>query len=168
MQGLSNSIRATSYNLSNTRLTTQVKPFTESALTWIEVNPWRNLGGSLGLIHRFANQQTLSVDADYQYYANKATNTLAVDKFVTTDPSTTPLQSVNTSKETTIRFWVIRADYSRSIGRGWKLESGLKLNHSDIDNTLGVQRQTDGRLRTDADQTSTARFTEDIGAAYVK
>lgn len=167
VQGLINDVQATSYNTSNTRLITQSQPFTTSQLTWVEANPWRNLGGSLGLVHRFANQQTLSIDADYQYYANKALNTLVVDQFVTTDPSITPLQAVNTSKETTIRFWVGRADYSRSIGHGWKLESGLKVNHSDIDNALGVQRQTDGRVVIDAGQTSTARFSEDIGAVYV-
>lgn len=167
VQGLTNNVQATSYNTSNTRLSTQAQPFTESQLTWLETNPWRNLGGSLGFVHRFANQQTLSVDTDYQYYSNSALNTLDVDKLLSTNPTTTPLQSINTSKETTIRFWVGRVDYSRSIRDGWKMEGGLKVNHSDIDNALGVQHQTNGQVVTDADQTSTARFREDIGAGYI-
>jgi hypothetical protein len=167
VQAMNNTVRATSYNTSNTRLNTQSQPFTESKMTWLEVNPWRNLGGSLGFLHRFSNQQTFSIDADYQHYTNNISNTLAIDQFVTTDPQTTPLQSVNTYKGTTIQFWVIRADYSRSLATNWKLESGLKFNRSDIENALGVERQIDGRLVTDSDQTSTARFSENIGAAYV-
>ena len=166
VQGLVNNRRATSYNTSNTRLTTQTQPFTQSVLTWLEETPWQNVSGSVGLLHRFGKGQTISVDADYQYYTNRASNRLFVDQLITTQPTTTPLQSVNTSKETDIRFWVVRTDYTRPIGKGWTLESGLKINQSGIDNALGVQRQTDGRFVTDTDQTSTARMDETIGAMY--
>ncbi|MFZ4647751.1 MAG: carboxypeptidase regulatory-like domain-containing protein, partial [Gemmataceae bacterium] len=98
VQGLVNNRRATSYNTSNTRLTTQNQPFTQSVLTWLEETPWQNVSGSVGLLHRFGNGQTISIDADYQYYTNRASNRLFVDQLITTQPTTTPLQSVNTSK----------------------------------------------------------------------
>ncbi|GAA4397995.1 outer membrane beta-barrel family protein [Nibrella viscosa] len=166
VQGLINDRRGTSYNSSFTRLLPVVKPFTGSASIWVEDNRWRNLGGSLGLTHQFAGQQTLSVDADYQYYSNNGPFTLDFTQFYTTNPQITPVQAVNTSKETTIDFWVLKADYARPLGKTWKLETGVKFNRSDIHNALGVEKRLDGRFILDSAMTSTDTFYENIGALY--
>ncbi|WP_247236550.1 TonB-dependent receptor domain-containing protein [Telluribacter sp. SYSU D00476] len=166
IQSLANGRNATSYNTSSTRLFTTAQPFAESSLVWIENNHWRNLGGNVGLVHTFPKQQVLTVEADYQYYTNSGPNSLEVLDFYSTNPRLLPVQAVTTSKETDIRFWVVKADYAQPLGKNWKLESGLKLNRSDIENFLGVQRQIEGKLITDPELTNNALFYENIGALY--
>jgi outer membrane receptor protein involved in Fe transport len=73
---------------------------------------------------------------------------------------------VNTTKQTIIDFWVLKADYSRPISKGWKLETGAKFNRSDIDNTLGVEKQLEGRFIPDTAMSSKAVFYENMGALY--
>lgn len=166
VQGLINLRDVVSYNSSSTRLVGQSHPFTESKLTWIEDAPWRNWGGSVGLAHTTARQHTLTLDADYQSYENNGLNTFAITQFSTTDPAILPIQSMKTTKETGIRFWVIRADYARPLGKIWKMETGFKINLSNIDNALGVERNVDGMSTIDPELTSKALFRETIGAAY--
>ncbi len=73
---------------------------------------------------------------------------------------------MNTTKETTIDFWVIKADYTRSIGKEWKLETGAKFNRSDINNVLGVEKQLEDRFIQDTAMSSKAVLYENIGAVY--
>ncbi len=166
VQGLLNKRDVISYNYSNTRIAGQSQPFTASELTWIEDTPWQNWGASLGLSHTTARQHTLTIDADYQSYENNGLNTFDITQFMTTDPSVLPVKSMKTTKETDIRFGVLRADYAHPLGKKWKMESGFKINLSHIDNALGVERNIDGILTIDPDLTSKALFRETIGAAY--
>jgi outer membrane receptor protein involved in Fe transport len=166
VQGILNKRNVVSYNTSNTRILGQGQPFTESALTWVEDSPWRNIGGSIGLSHTTKLQHTFTVDADYQWYANNSLSTFDITRFSTTNPTVLPIQSLSTSRMTTIQFGVLRADYSRSLGKQWKMESGIKLNLSGIDNNLLAERITDGKIETLADFTSQAVFKETIVAAY--
>lgn len=166
VQGLVNERRGTSYNTSSTQLLAAVQPFTESKLLWVEDTRWRNLGGMLGLTHTFAKGQSINVDADYQHYYNNGPFALEVKEFYSTNPQIAPVQSVNTAKQTTIDFWVLKADYTLPIGKGWKLETGAKFNRSDIDNALGVEKRLNGRFIPDTAMTSTAVFYENIGAVY--
>jgi len=166
VQGLTNQKNVTSYNTSNTRISGQSRPFTNIDLTWVEDNPWRNLGASVGLVHTSARKHTLTVDFDYQRYNNDVINTFDITQFASTNPSILPVKSINTSKDTQLGFGVLRADYARPLGKQWKMESGFKISQSYIENALGVERNTDGRFVTDPDLTSKALFRETIGAAY--
>jgi outer membrane receptor protein involved in Fe transport len=142
------------------------QPFTQSKLLWVEDNRWRNLGGSLGLTHTFVKGQSFNVDADYQYYFNNGPFTLDVTEFYSTNPRISPVQSVHTTKQTTIDFYVLKADYTRSIGKDWKLETGAKFNRSDIDNALAVEKQLGDQFIPDTAMTNNAVFYENIGAVY--
>jgi outer membrane receptor protein involved in Fe transport len=118
------------------------------------------------LAHTFAEGQSINVDADYQHYYNNGPFDLDVSEFYTTNPRIAPVRSVITTKQTTIDFWVFKADYTRTVGKGWKLETGVKFNRSDIDNALSVEKQVNGRFITDSAMTSKAVFYENIGAIY--
>ena len=166
VQGLLNKRDVISYNSSNTRIAGQSQPFTTSELTWIEDAPWRNWGASVGLSHTTTRQHTLTIDADYQSFENNGLNTFDINQFMTTDPSVLPIKSMKTTKDTGIRFGVLRADYARPLGKKWKMESGFKINVSHIDNALGVERNIDGVLTMDPNLTSKALFRETIGAVY--
>jgi hypothetical protein len=166
VQGLLNNRHVISFNSSNTRIAGQSQPFTASELTWMEDTPWRNGGVSMGLSHTTARQHTLTIDADYQLYENNGLNTFDITRFITTDPLIVPVKSMKTTKETGIRFWVVRTDYTRPLGKNWKMESGFKINLSYIDNALGVERNRDGITTIDPELTSKALFRETIGAAY--
>jgi hypothetical protein len=166
VQGLVNEVRGTSYNSSSTQLLMAAQPFTQSKLLWVEDNRWRNLGGTLGLTHMFAKGQSFNVDADYQYYFNNGPFTLDVTEFYSTNPRISPVQSVHTTKQTTIDFYVLKADYTRSIGKDWKLETGAKFNRSDIDNALAVEKQLGDQFIPDTAMTNNAVFYENIGAVY--
>jgi outer membrane receptor protein involved in Fe transport len=166
VQGLLNERKGNSYNTSFTQYLTAAQPFTESKLLWREDNRWRNLGGSLGLSHTFAKGQSIHVDADYQHYFNNGPFTLAITEFYSTNPQVAPVQAVNTTKQTSIDFWVITAQYTRPIGKAWKLETGVKLNRSDINNVLGVEKQLEGRFIPDTAMSSKAVLQENIGALF--
>ncbi len=166
IQGLHNNRNVTSYNTSNTRISGQAQPFTTIDLTWVENNPWRNLGASVGLAYTSARQHSLTIDLDYQRYTNEVLNTFDVTRFSSTNPSILPVKSINTSKDTRLGFGVLRADYARPLGKQWKIESGFKISQSYIENALGVERNTDGRFVVDPDLTNKALFKEAIGAAY--
>jgi outer membrane receptor protein involved in Fe transport len=166
LQGLLNEKKGNSYNTSFTQLLGAAQPFTESRLLWVENNRWHNMGGSLGLSHTFAKGQSLNVDVDYQHYTNNAPFTLDITDFYSTHSQILPVQAVNTTKHTTIDFWVLKADYTRVISKQWKLETGIKVNRSDINNVLGIEKKLENHFIVDTAMSSKAVLQENIGAVY--
>lgn len=117
----------------------------------------RNFSANINWKHSFDTIGTdLNVDLDYSAF--KLTNNSEIITLVPGNPSYTNDQLVKNP----VQFIVLKADYSRPLGKKTKLEAGAKSSVATIDNFLTFIQK--GVL--DNNRSTDFKYTENINAVY--
>jgi outer membrane receptor protein involved in Fe transport len=131
-----------------------------------EINEWQNYAANINLRHKFGPKQEISLDADYLHYYNNDPHQYIFD--YTYLPENRQQQNLlNNSKQTPIRIWVTKADYTLNTGKNFKLETGVKGTFSNLNNEVIAERFREGAWVVDPEYSQNVFMTERITAAYV-
>ncbi|GAB4025514.1 TonB-dependent receptor domain-containing protein [Spirosoma gilvum] len=129
-------------------------------------NQWKHGLINLTLRHVFTNKQEWSLDIDRLYYYNQNpayyANTIQYLQAATQDK-----QQFRTLKETPVRMWVLKTDFTKPLGTKGRLETGLKTSIASLNNSVTLDRQTGDRWQADTLFTNQYSLTETILAGYV-
>ena len=131
-----------------------------------EVNHWYNYMGNGNLRHVFNPKQELTVDVDYLFYRNNNPHWYQFNTDYRSENRTVNEQ-INNQKETPLRFWVGKADFTQTVGATLKIETGVKATIADLTNRVAAQQRVGGEWQPLANEfTQHIRMGENIGAAY--
>lgn len=137
----------------------------------------QNQVGNLNLQHSFGEKQgrrgygQLTADFDWGHFSRQYANNLLTETVVALEGAIPPIAGLLVTQPTAIDIRTAKADYSRPLAGGWKLETGLKTASVQTDNDLRVRIGSlsdgqQGRLRPDPDQSNRFQYTERVSAAY--
>ncbi|WAC13400.1 TonB dependent receptor [Dyadobacter pollutisoli] len=137
----------------------------QSILTDDGKNIWYHQMVNANVRHTFAGKQQLSLDVDYLIYNNQNphdyTNLSAFPQLGTSQTDLT-----NITKESPIRIWVLKADYSQALGKQHRLDFGAKSTRMQLSNDLTVSKNRDGIWRRDAGLSQLYDLDEVVDALY--
>ncbi len=132
-----------------------------------EVNNWRQAGFNFNIQHTIKQGQTISFDADYLVYKNTQPFAYINNYFIGAHQHVAT-ENVRTSKQTPIKFWVAKLDYTHTLSNKVSMETGVKATLSRFDNDVKIERSPDNiNWQVDSLYTSAAKLREDISAAYL-
>ncbi len=130
-----------------------------------ERHPLDNYSINFNVLHKFKEEQQLSLNADYIYF--KDANTLSYfNNFYNKDGDFLYNDKTRSSKTTPIKFWVTTADYSARLTKNIDMEGGIKASFSNFVNDVRVERETQSNWMIDKDFTSNSNLNESIFAGY--
>ena len=129
-----------------------------------ESNIWQSGTASLGFQRKLDSRNEVEVSLDYLYFHNS--NPSSYD-YQTTLQTRGETEDIFLTKKTPIRFLVGKADYRYQVLPSLKLETGVKLVSSRLENDVLVHRVDEGHARIDSTLSSYSSVTEDIVAGYV-
>ena len=130
-----------------------------------ERHPLDNYSINLNVLHKFKDEQQLSLNADYIYF--KDANTLSYfNNFYNSNGEFLYNDKTRSSKTTPIKFWVTTADYSARLTKNIDMEGGVKASFSNFVNDVKVERETQSNWMIDKDFTSNYNLNESIFAGY--
>jgi hypothetical protein len=125
-----------------------------------------NQAANLNLQHNFKNEGgQLTVDFDLGQFDRDFTNTLATETLLPREP-VLPHAGLFTEMPTEIDIQTFKTDYNRAIGRGWKMEVGIKSSSVRSDNNVTQYSGEVGDLVLDPALSNHFRYTERVRAAY--
>ncbi|GAB3989490.1 outer membrane beta-barrel family protein [Spirosoma daeguense] len=137
----------------------------QSNLINTELSQWRHLLFNLNLRHVFKNKQEWSIDLDRLYYHNDDPNA-----YVSTNQDfITGIQQeerIRISKKTPIQMWVLKTDFLTPLPTKGRLETGLKVTTTRLDNTVALDRLSDGLWQPDTFYSQHYLLAEKILAGY--
>ena len=114
-----------------------------------------------------ANGQ-LTADLDVGHFTRDFTNQLLSVVTLSTENTPPPPANLLTTQPTTIQILTAKADYSRPLKHGWKLETGLKSATVRTDNDLTIAfGDAQGLPMRDPQLSTRFQYTERVQAAYV-
>ncbi len=130
-------------------------------------NQWQSLTYNVNFEQDWKEAGTLKLDFDYVQRNNKRFQ--RNDNFYFSNEGTTaePPLLVRTNTATTIDILAAQADYSRSLGEGWQLETGAKISRVATDNDLDFSTINDGESVLDTLRSNRFVYDENISAGYV-
>ena len=131
-----------------------------------EINEWQNYAGNVNLRHKFSPKQEISADVDYLHYYNNDPHQYVFD-YTYLQENRQQQDLFNNSKQTPIRIWVAKTDYTLNTGKNFKLEAGIKGTFSNLNNKVIAERFTDDAWVVDPQYSQNVFMTERITAAYV-
>ena len=130
-----------------------------------EVNHWTHAMANFNVAHQLSADQAISFDADYLYYhdtnPSDYLNLYRGESGLTVDQ-----RSVRARKETPIRIWVAKMDYSAKLSESIKVEAGIKSAISRFTNDVSIDELEQENWITDPQFSNIHQLQEDIGAAY--
>ena len=130
-----------------------------------ERHPLDNYSINVNLLHKFKDEQQLSLNADYIYF--KDANTLSyLNNFYNNKGEFLYNDKTRSSKTTPIKFWVTTADYSARLTKSVDMEGGVKASFSNFINDVRVERERQSNWVIDKDFTSNYNLNESIFAGY--
>ena len=130
-----------------------------------ERHPLDNYSINLNVLHKFKDEQQLSLNADYIYF--KDANTLSYfNNFYNSNGEFLYNDKTRSSKVTPIKFWVSTADYSARLTKNIDMEGGVKASFSNFVNDVRVERERQSNWMVDKDFTSNYNLNESIFAGY--
>ena len=130
-----------------------------------ERHPLDNYSINLNVLHKFKDEQQLSLNADYIYF--KDANTLSYfNNFYNNSGAFLYNDKTRSSKTTPIKFWVTTADYSARLTKSVDMEGGVKASFSNFINDVRVERERQSNWVLDKDFTSNYTLNESIFAGY--
>lgn len=149
----------------STQLTYSMSPDTLIELIMLEKNHWKHLMGNINLQHTFGNKQVLNANLDYLRWDNA--NPSQYDNDYYTNKGVFLWKEENRiSKETPIKMWVAKIDYTMNLGESIIVESGVKGTFSQLVNDVMFEEKTGEKWITNPLYTNYADLTEDILAAF--
>jgi hypothetical protein len=137
----------------------------QNAILANRTNHWQHGLINFNLRHVFPNKQEWSLDIDRLYYYNQNpayyVNTIQNRKAATQDE-----QQFRTLKETPVRMWVLKTDFSKPLSAKGRLETGLKATTTSLNNSITLDRRAGDRWQADTLFTNRYSLTETILAGY--
>jgi hypothetical protein len=122
---------------------------------------------NLNIMHIFTgSKDQLSADVDMGRFNRKFRNFLLTETLIS-DSTADPATNLLSQMPTIIDILSFRTDYSRPIGKSWKIEAGLKGSKVKSDNDLQLSTGTNGNLKIDSALSNHFQYSEDVYAAYV-
>lgn len=132
------------------------------------VNGWNNWGVNLNMHHRLDSLGSeISIDADYARYANTSDQSLLTSYRYMDGTQQFPdsLLYGTLSGNTDIRS--IKADYTKQLPKGLRLEAGLKSSLVQADNNPQFYDRSGGGNVYDSGKSNHFIYDENINAAYI-
>jgi hypothetical protein len=120
---------------------------------------------NLNLKHKLSNQSEINLDADYLLYHNSSPHTYRND-YEYLGENRQSQDFIDIAKKTPIRMWVLKGDYSLSLGSKSKLEAGAKATLMNLENKLSVSRNEDRGWEVDEELSQHFILQDNISAAY--
>ncbi|MEO1435850.1 MAG: outer membrane beta-barrel protein [Bacteroidota bacterium] len=134
-------------------------------LTSDETNTSNQYTFSSRINHQFSTDHKLSLDYDYLNFNIVNPTGYTLQNFDATDALISQ-EAFDSFKETPFDFQVARLDYTGGFLPNWKVETGLKMTLSQVQNNTGLLNAT-GQLEEDNLFTDQIVLDEQIYAAYV-
>ncbi len=130
-----------------------------------ETNHWKHLMGNINIQHTFDKGQVINANLDYLTYDNRQPSFYDYN-YYDGDKNLLIKEENRISKETPIKIWVAKIDYSTDVGSKAKLELGVKGTFSNLINDVVMEDKKGGEWIVNDFFSSYADLTEDILAAY--
>ncbi len=121
-----------------------------------------NLNGQ----HSFGEKGRLSADIDYGQFNRDFTNDLLFTNTISQKGDTTATNALFNHQPTTVKIRTAKADFSRELAQGWKIETGLKMADITTDNDLTVRDGVWDNVQINPELSNQFIYSERIGAAY--
>ena len=132
----------------------------------VELNDWDLLVGNINFSHNISENKSLSVDIDHiSYDSSNPTNYF--QDFFDSGRTLTRQGQLRSAKQTPIKTWVGKIDYSGAINESINMEMGVKGSFSHLQNQITVENLENSNWLQDDALTSDANMQENIRAAYV-
>jgi hypothetical protein len=127
----------------------------------------QNQIGNLNLQHSFGEKGgQLSADFDIGHFNRQYSNSLLTETLIATSDVNPPTGGLLITQPSTVDIRTVKADYSRPLPKGWKLETGLKSASVQTDNDLRLSSGPDGALVPDPTLSNHFQYTERVNAVY--
>jgi len=130
-----------------------------------EINKWDHLMGNFYVLHHFKEDEILEFNADYLYYYDNNPSGYLIN-YLDKNGIFTSANEIEVTKKTPIQLLVGKLDYTRSIGKKVKIESGLKSTNYSFGNDVSLAKLEHGNWSFDQQLTNEFALDENISAAY--
>ncbi|RIV21199.1 TonB-dependent receptor [Fibrisoma montanum] len=132
-----------------------------------EKNRWRHGMVNLNLRHQVSPGRELSVDIDYLRYANSNPHDYTNAYRYVLDQDRNETELLRTRKETPIRIWVLKGDYTMTLTPKTRLELGAKATLMSLNNDVRVDYFRMEAWQPDPVFSQIYDLRDDIMAGYV-
>lgn len=163
LSGFSTKQNQLAYNVTNQ--STQGVPTTTINVTDREINAWQNYAANVNLRHKLTPKQDLNLDVDYLHYYNDDPHQY-IFNYTYLQQNRQQQTQFNNTKQTPIRIWVVKSDYTLTAGKDLKIEAGVKGTFSSLNNKVVAEQFKDGAWVFDPEYSQNVLMTEHIVAAY--
>ena len=163
VSGYSNLWDMDARNRSLTSSTTD--PSSSIDITSHERGRLKNIIANLNISHQISSRSSWEFNQDYLYYSDKNTTTYN-NLYKTENVAGADTEFVKTNKTTPMNIFVSSLDYTTTLGKRIKLETGVKGIISKLDNDVLFTRVFDGQPVPDSIFTKNSTLNEKIGAVY--
>ena len=128
---------------------------------------WKNGAVNLNFRHQFdSTGGELTADADYVGYSSKSTQYF--DNITYYPDMVEKGETILTGNlPSSINIYTFKSDYSRTLKKGLKLETGIKSSYVNTDNTANYYDIVNNTTEVDTTKTNRFLYRENINAAYV-
>ena len=116
--------------------------------------------------HTYSVTSQITADVDYGRFSRTFDNRLNTVTLVPSSPDN-PVEDILSYMPTTINIFTFKTDYSKSVGNGWKLETGLKMSSVRSDNNMAFSTGIDGDLAVDSALSNHFKYSENVYAGYI-
>ncbi len=130
-----------------------------------ELNQWKHAGGNINMQHTFSEGKKLTIDVDMLWYKDNNPTTYE-NEYRDGEDNFLFENFTRASKLTPINVKVGKMDYTTSIGKKIKIETGVKGSLSHFTNDVGVENLIGQNWVSDPDLTAKYDLDEEIMAAY--
>ncbi len=142
-----------------------VSPDTIIDINIEEKNRWKHLMGNINIQHTFEKGQVINANLDYLTYDNVNPSNY-IYNYYDGDRMFLRKEESRISKDTPIKIWVAKIDYSTNIGSKAKFDTGIKGTFSNLINEVVMEDEKVGDWIKNDLFSSYADLSEDILAAY--
>jgi len=142
-----------------------VSPDTLILMPSYETNHWKHLMGNINVQHTFKKGQVLNIDLDYLTYDNSNPTNYLSRYFVESGDLNKEIET-RIAKETPIRIWVGKIDYSFKLGEKIRWDSGIKGTFSELTNDVLMEEKFDDQWLVNDYYSNISYLDEDILAAF--
>lgn len=157
LSGFHNGFRSTAPARQET--TQNGRPAESVTLRDAERNQWLYGMASGYITRRLMSRATWSADVDYARYANHNPHDYVSEQGIAN-------QVFRTRKETPIRLWVVKSDYTVNLPDGSRFDTGIKGTWTGLTNDVRVETLSDPGWQTDTSMTRYYSLRERILAGY--
>ncbi|WP_373515909.1 outer membrane beta-barrel protein [Persicitalea sp.] len=126
----------------------------------------KNQIANLNVQHSFGEKGQLSADIDYGQFNRDFTNDLLFTNTISQNGDNASTNALFNHQPTTVKIRTAKADYSRELAQGWKIETGLKMADITTDNDLTVRDGLSDNVQINPELSNHFIYSERVGAAY--